>query len=85
MFLCGTRQCLSGWLASDAMVVVGASGYLSRLRRRHGVKVGARSLYTMEETALAVGDVIRHGSVKLDEQGWLVETSISVDGRRCYL
>ncbi|TWW62671.1 hypothetical protein D4764_04G0013180 [Takifugu flavidus] len=46
------------------MVVGGGSGDLSRLTRRHGVKVGARSLYTVEEVALAVGEVIGHGSVK---------------------
>ncbi|TWW60978.1 hypothetical protein D4764_05G0010680 [Takifugu flavidus] len=54
----------SGWLVSDAVVVGGGSGDISRLTRRHGVKVGARSLYTVEEVALAVGEVIGHGSMK---------------------
>ncbi|TWW53949.1 hypothetical protein D4764_0263730 [Takifugu flavidus] len=54
------------------MVFGGGSGDLSRLTRRHGVKVGAKSLYTVEEVALAVGEVIGHGSVKSarpDERG----------------
>ncbi|TWW53588.1 Transposon TX1 uncharacterized 149 kDa protein ORF 2 [Takifugu flavidus] len=52
---------LSGWLASDA-----GSGDLSRLTRRHGVKVGTASLYTVEE---------------VEQANRLVETGISVGGR----
>ncbi|TWW81727.1 Transposon TX1 uncharacterized 82 kDa protein ORF 1 [Takifugu flavidus] len=57
---------LSGWLASDAMVFGGGSGDLSRLTRRHGVKVGTGSLYTVEE---------------VEQANRLVETGISVGGR----
>ncbi|TWW77629.1 hypothetical protein D4764_12G0010190 [Takifugu flavidus] len=46
------------------MVFGGGSWDLSRLTRRHGVKVGTGSLYTVEEVALAVGEKIGHGSVK---------------------
>ncbi|TWW61050.1 Transposon TX1 uncharacterized 149 kDa protein ORF 2 [Takifugu flavidus] len=46
------------------MVVGRGSGHLARLTQRHGMKVGARSLYTVEEVALAVGEVIKYGSVK---------------------
>eukprot|EP00066_Takifugu_rubripes_P002426 XP_003964360.1 PREDICTED: uncharacterized protein LOC101065967 [Takifugu rubripes] len=89
-------QRLSGWLASDAMVLGGGSGDPSRLTRRYGVKVGARSLYTVEEVALAVGEVIGHGSVKsaarmnravvvfvekVEQVNRLVEAGISVGGR----
>ncbi|TWW55992.1 Transposon TX1 uncharacterized 82 kDa protein ORF 1 [Takifugu flavidus] len=78
------------------MVLGGGSGDLSRLTRRHGVKVGARSLYTVEEVALAVGEVIGHGSVKsaarmngavvvfvekVEQVNRLVEAGISVGGR----
>lgn len=35
-------------------MVGGGSGDLSGLTQRHGVKVGARSLYTVEEVVLAV-------------------------------
>ncbi|TWW77604.1 hypothetical protein D4764_12G0009940 [Takifugu flavidus] len=78
------------------MVLSGGSGELSRLMRRHGVKVGARSLYTVEEVALAVGEVIGHGSVKsaawmngavvlfvekVEQVNRLVEAGISVGGR----
>ncbi|TWW77602.1 Transposon TX1 uncharacterized 82 kDa protein ORF 1 [Takifugu flavidus] len=68
------------------MVFGGGSGDLSWLTRRHGVKVGAGSLYTVEEAALAVGEKIRHGSVvlfvdKVEQANRLVETGISVGGR----
>lgn len=55
-----------------------------------GIKVGARSLYTMEEVALAVGEVIGHGSVKelmvlfvqkVEQVNRLVEAGIGVGGR----
>ncbi|TWW71195.1 hypothetical protein D4764_17G0006780 [Takifugu flavidus] len=78
------------------MVLGGGSGDLSRLTQRHGVKVGARSLYTVEEVALAVGEVIGHGAVKsaarmnravvlfvekVKQVNRLVEAGISVGGR----
>ncbi|TWW68802.1 Transposon TX1 uncharacterized 82 kDa protein ORF 1 [Takifugu flavidus] len=78
------------------MVFGGGSGDLSRLTRRHGVKVGTGSLYTVEEVALAVGEKIGHGSVKsaarmhgavvlfvdkVEQANRLVETGISVGGR----
>ncbi|KAF0039204.1 hypothetical protein F2P81_009688 [Scophthalmus maximus] len=42
----------------------GCGGDFTRLTRKHGVKVGAGSPCSVEEVALAVGDVIGHGSVK---------------------
>ena len=44
-------------------MVVGG-GDLSRLSRRHGIKVGAGSPYTVEEVALAVGEVVGFDSIK---------------------
>ena len=38
---------------------------LSRLLWRHGIKVVAGSLYTMEEVALAVGEMVGFKSIKL--------------------
>lgn len=45
MFWCVTIQRLSGWLASEAMVLGDGSGDLSRSTRRNGIKVGAGSLH----------------------------------------
>ncbi|TWW69573.1 hypothetical protein D4764_18G0003790 [Takifugu flavidus] len=41
-----------------------ANAKLNELSRRHGVKVGAGSVLSVEEVALAVGQEIGHGSVK---------------------
>lgn len=48
--------------------MVVSCGNLSWLSRRHGIKVGAGSMHTMEEVALAVMEVIGHGSVKSTAQ-----------------
>lgn len=44
------------------MMVGGGSRDLFSLTQTHAIKVGARSLYIVEEVALAVGKVIAHGS-----------------------
>ncbi|TWW64981.1 hypothetical protein D4764_22G0006280 [Takifugu flavidus] len=41
-----------------------ANAGLTGLSRRHGVKVGAGSMLSVEEVALAVGQEIGHSSVK---------------------
>ncbi|TWW81732.1 Transposon TX1 uncharacterized 82 kDa protein ORF 1 [Takifugu flavidus] len=96
LYILAVKPGLSGWLASNAMVFGGGSRDLSRLKRRHGVKVGTGSLYTVEEVALAVGEKIGHGSVKsaarmhgavvlfvdkVEQANRLVETGISVGVR----
>lgn len=95
MFWHVTSQRLSGWMTFDAMVA-GGSGDLYRLTWRHGVKVGARALYTVEEVAVAVGEMIGHGSMKLaapmhgsvvlfvekvEQLNRLVEAGVIVTGR----
>lgn len=56
-----SRSYLAG-CALDAMVV--GSGDFSRLLRKLGIKVGARSPHTVEEVALAMREVISHRSIK---------------------
>lgn len=41
-----------------------ATDSLSKLSRKHGVKVGAGSLCGVEEVALAVGEIVGHSSIK---------------------
>lgn len=48
------------------MVVEG--GNFSQLFQRHSIKVGAGSSYTVEEVALAVGEVVRFESIKSASQ-----------------
>lgn len=72
-----------------------ASGGFSRLSRKHGIKVGAGSQFSVEEVALAVGEKIGHSSVKsaarmnkavvcflekVEQVNMLVETGITVNG-----
>lgn len=52
--------CLVG--ISDTIVVGGND--FSQLTQRHGIKVGARSLHTVEGVALAVEEVSEDGYVK---------------------
>ncbi|TWW61084.1 hypothetical protein D4764_05G0011740 [Takifugu flavidus] len=73
-----------------------ANANLTGLSRRHGVKVGAGSVLSVEEVALAVGQEIGHGSVKsaarmnravvlfvekVEQANRLVETGITVGGQ----
>ncbi|TWW77689.1 Transposon TX1 uncharacterized 82 kDa protein ORF 1 [Takifugu flavidus] len=73
-----------------------ANATLTGLSRRHGVKVGAGSVLSVEEVALAVGQEIGHGSVKsaarmnravvlfveqVEQANRLVETGITVGGQ----
>ncbi|TWW81836.1 hypothetical protein D4764_01G0016510 [Takifugu flavidus] len=73
-----------------------ANATLNGLSRRHGVKVGAGSVLSVEEVALAVGQEIGHGSVKsaarmnravvlfveqVEQANRLVETGITVGGQ----
>lgn len=44
--------------------VMAANAGLAGLNRKHGVKVGAGSVLSMEEVALAVGQKIGHSSIK---------------------
>lgn len=53
------------WLVSIPCTIV-VQGML--LLRRHGIKVPARSTHTVEEVALAVGEIIGHGSIKYAAQ-----------------
>ena len=71
-----------------------SSSVFSGLTRKHGIKVGAGSPCSVEEVALAVGEIIGHGSVKsaarmnsavvlfldkLEQVNRLVETGITVN------
>ncbi|TWW73712.1 hypothetical protein D4764_15G0011080 [Takifugu flavidus] len=73
-----------------------ANANLNGLSRRHGVKVGAGSVLSVEEVALAVGQEIGHSAVKsaarmnravvlfvenVDQANRLVETGITVGGQ----
>ncbi|TWW61082.1 Transposon TX1 uncharacterized 82 kDa protein ORF 1 [Takifugu flavidus] len=73
-----------------------ANANLNGLSRRHGVKVGAGSVLSVEEVALAVGQEIGHSSVKsaarmnravvlfveqVEQANRLVETGITVGGQ----
>ncbi|XP_078791712.1 transposon TX1 uncharacterized 82 kDa protein isoform X2 [Oryzias latipes] len=68
---------------------------LTSLTRKHGVKTGAGSLHTVEDVALAVGEVIGHASIKsaarmngavvlfverVEQVNTLVEKGISING-----
>ncbi|KAF0022212.1 hypothetical protein F2P81_025529 [Scophthalmus maximus] len=44
--------------------MVGGGGDFTSLTKKHGMEVGAGSPCSVEEVAQAVGEVIRHGSVK---------------------
>ncbi|KAE8280196.1 Transposon TX1 uncharacterized 82 kDa protein ORF 1 [Larimichthys crocea] len=72
-----------------------STSVFSRLTRRHGIKIGAGSPCSVEEVALAVGEVIGHGYVKsaarmnsavvlfletVEQVNRLVETGITVNG-----
>lgn len=46
------------------MGAVMATNSLTKLSRKHGVKVGVGSLCSVEDVALAVGDLVRHTAVK---------------------
>ncbi len=78
---------------SDAGMV--SSGAFSTLTRKHGIKIGAGCPCSVEEIALAVGEVIGHGSVKsaahmnsavvlfiekIEQVNKLIETGITVNG-----
>ena len=91
VFVFFARLC-RGCLASDVMVVVNE---FTKLSRRHGIKVGAGSLHSVEDVALAVGDIVGHSSVKsaakmnsavvlflerVDQVDQLVEAGLSVNG-----
>ncbi|TWW61835.1 hypothetical protein D4764_04G0004820 [Takifugu flavidus] len=73
-----------------------ANASLTGLSRRHGVKVGAGSVLSVEEVALAVGQEIGHSSVKsaarmnravvlflekVEQANRLVETGLTVGGQ----
>ncbi|TWW59244.1 hypothetical protein D4764_06G0007740 [Takifugu flavidus] len=73
-----------------------ANAGLTGLSRKHGVKVGAGSMLSVEEVALAVGQKIGHSSIKsaarmnravvlflakVEQVNMLVETGITVDGQ----
>ena len=72
-----------------------SSSVFSALTRKHGIKTGAGSPCSVEEVALAVGEIIGHGSVKsaarmnsavvlflekVEQVNRLVETGITVNG-----
>ncbi|TWW74489.1 Transposon TX1 uncharacterized 82 kDa protein ORF 1 [Takifugu flavidus] len=75
---------------------MGANAGLTGLSRKHGVKVGAGSMLSVEEVALAVGQKIGHNSIKsaarmnravvlflgkVEQVNTLVETGITVGGQ----
>lgn len=51
------------WLGRCSETVMAADS-LAKLSRKHGVKVGAVSLCSVVEVALAVGDIVGHSSFK---------------------
>lgn len=72
-----------------------ATDSLSKLSRKHGVKVGAGSLCGVEEVALVVGEKVGHSTIKsasrmnnavvlfmekVEQVNQLVETGITVHG-----
>ncbi|KAG7478859.1 hypothetical protein JOB18_010430 [Solea senegalensis] len=57
------RRSDSVWLVGHSVAVMASSGF-ARLSRKHGIKIGAVSLCSVEEVALAVGEIIGHSCVK---------------------
>ncbi|KAI3361474.1 hypothetical protein L3Q82_012949 [Scortum barcoo] len=92
LLLLGVRGVTVEELNAYAMV---NGGDFSKLTRKHGIKVGAGSPCSVEEVALAVGELIGHGSVKsaarmnnavvlfvekVEQVNQLVQTGVTVGG-----